>query len=73
MGNSPLSERDYLLHDSGLCPDPPLVGEAGKQHGLLSPNRVIRVACVKGCPDASRPAYCPLTTLPLRADELSVS
>lgn len=78
--NSPLSDWDFPIIRkelsnvfSGLCPDPPLVGEAGKQHWLLSPNRVIRVASVKGCPDASRPAYCPLTPLPLRADGRSAS
>ena len=78
--NSPLSDWEFRIirkrHKaifSGLCPDPPLVGEAGKQHRMLLPSRVIRVACVKGCPDASRPAYCPLTPLPLQVGALSAS
>ena len=70
MGNSPLSERTYVCSFQNFDLDffPHWVNRK-----VLSPNRVFRVAYVTGCPDVKRPAYCPLTPLPLQAVVLFAS
>ena len=42
-GRHIIGETNYEMIVSGLCPDPPLVGEAGKERGSFPDNRVIRV------------------------------
>ena len=76
--NSTLSYGEFPTFGKNICVffstwTSSLTGETGKQMKLLSPNRVFRVAYVKGCPDVKRPAYCPLTPLPLQAVVLFAS
>ena len=42
----------------------PLPGGRERRKEPLAGNRVFRVTSVKGCPDATHPAYCPLTSVP---------
>ena len=66
---APDNSFDYVFsmgYVPGLCLDPPLVGEAGKQHPAASARQGDPCHSVKGCPDAKlRPACCPLTPFPL--------
>ena len=48
----------------GLCPDPPLVGEAGKQHLAAFYLQGAPCHSVKGCPDADASSVLSLDSIP---------
>ena len=64
MGNSPFSERGMNFIIPGLCPDPPLVGEAGKQHGLLPPEKGLPGRYCQGLPGCCASSVLSLDTAP---------